>query len=82
MSEKGTEKRKQHEMQEGLEEMDDFLGLNEPDVLIDFECIDCGCVDPVPDFIVEECSYDLGPGEEVEMICPKCNGTMREKKSK
>lgn len=64
------------------EMLEDFLGLNEPEVFIDFECIECGCIDPVPEFIVGEFSYDLEPGEEVEMVCPKCNGTMREKNSK
>jgi hypothetical protein len=43
--------------------------------------VECGCIDPVPEFIVGEFSYDLEPGEEVEMFCPKCNGTMRRKKS-
>jgi hypothetical protein len=58
----------------------DFLGLNEEQKFIDFKCVDCGCIDPVPEFIVGEFSWDLEDGEEVEMHCPECNGTMRRKK--
>jgi hypothetical protein len=60
---------------------EEFLGLNEPEVFVDFVCLSCGCIDPVPEFIIGEFSYDLKKGEEVEMFCPKCNGTMRRKKS-
>jgi len=34
---------------------------DEPEVFIDYVCEDCGCLDPVPEFIVAECSYDLEP---------------------
>jgi hypothetical protein len=53
---------------------------NEPEVYLDFECIECGCIDPVPEFIIGEFSVDLKKGEEVEMHCPECDGTMRRKK--
>lgn len=77
MSEGRDEKNKHHEEFESIE---NFLGMNEPDVMIDFECMECGCIDPVPDFIVDEFAFDLKQGEVVETVCPECNGTMREKK--
>jgi hypothetical protein len=68
---------------EDMENIDEeFLGLNEPEIFIDFVCLACGCIDPVPEFIVGEFSYDLKKGQEVELFCPKCNGTMRRKKEK
>lgn len=63
-----------------MDDLDELLGLNEKEPLIPFQCIACGCVDPVPAFIVSEFSWGLKKGEEVEMYCPKCNGTMREQK--
>lgn len=53
---------------------------DEKEVFIDYICVKCECIDPVPEFIVAECSYDLEPGEEPEFICPECNGTMVRKK--
>ena len=53
---------------------------DEPEVFIDHVCVECGCIDPVPEFIVAECAYDLEPGEEPEFFCPECNGTLVRKK--
>ncbi|MNW28740.1 hypothetical protein D3C74_55780 [compost metagenome] len=53
---------------------------DEPEVFIDYVCVECGCIDPVPEFIVAECAYDLEPGEEPEFFCPGCNGTLVRKK--
>ncbi|MGX4588426.1 hypothetical protein [Paenibacillus chitinolyticus] len=39
---------------------------DEPEVFIDYVCVDCGCIDPVPEFVVGECAYDLEPGESPE----------------
>jgi hypothetical protein len=44
---------------------EEFLGLNDPEICIDFVCLACGCIDPVPEFIVSEFSYDLKKGQEV-----------------
>jgi hypothetical protein len=79
---KGKAKKKQVEIiYEDMENIDEeFLGLNDREIFIEFICLACGCIDPVPEFIVGEFSYDLKKGEEVEMFCPKCNGTMRRKK--
>ncbi|KAF0821189.1 hypothetical protein KIS1582_0927, partial [Cytobacillus firmus] len=33
--------------------------------------------DEVPEYVVEEFQYDLKENEEVEVVCPYCNGTMR-----
>jgi len=41
---------------------EDFLGLNDPEVFIDFICLACGCIDPVPEFIIGEFSYGLKKG--------------------
>lgn len=57
------------------------FGIEETeDQIIEFQCIDCGCIDEVPDFVIGEFSVDLKTGEEVEMVCPSCNGTLRIKK--
>lgn len=53
---------------------------DEEEVFIDYVCVDCGCLDPVPDFIVGECSYELGPGESPVFLCPECNGDLVRKK--
>lgn len=50
------------------------------DSIIEFQCIDCGSIDEVPVFVVGEFSFGLKEGEEVEMFCPECNGTIRRKK--
>jgi predicted RNA-binding Zn-ribbon protein involved in translation (DUF1610 family) len=73
---------REEEAFDNLGDLEEFLGLNEKEEYISFQCIDCGCIDPVPEFIIDEFSYDLKDGEEVEMHCPKCNGTMRRAKEK
>ncbi|MGM9929182.1 MAG: hypothetical protein ACI35P_14640 [Bacillus sp. (in: firmicutes)] len=64
-----------------LFENGEFVGLKEPIVTILFKCIDCGTEDEVPDFVVDEFSFDLEEGEEVETVCPACGGTMRKAKT-
>ncbi|MGM0878255.1 MAG: hypothetical protein ACQEWV_27005 [Bacillota bacterium] len=59
-----------------LEEEDPF-GLNEEIKTLTFKCIDCGKEDEVPDYVVEEFSFDLKENEEVEILCPFCEGTMQ-----
>jgi hypothetical protein len=59
-----------------LEEEDPF-GLDEDIKIIFFKCLDCGKEDEVPEYVVEEFQYDLKENEEVEVVCPFCNGTMR-----
>ncbi|HEX6922958.1 MAG TPA: hypothetical protein VF149_03975 [Bacillales bacterium] len=66
---------------EGLDP-DDLFGLNDKEEIIMFQCVDCGGMDPVPEFVVGEFSFELEEGEEVEVECPKCNGTMRRAKEK
>ncbi|MDD9313810.1 hypothetical protein PUS82_21380 [Cytobacillus firmus] len=56
---------------------DDPFGLNEEIKLLIFKCLDCGKEDEVPEYVVEEFQYDLKENEEVEVVCPYCNGTMR-----
>lgn len=81
MSEEENKTRLQVEAPEDKQSLEDwFLGTDEPEVYIDFQCIECGCIDPVPEFIIGEFSVDLKKGEEVEMHCPECDGTMRKKK--
>lgn len=58
-------------------EEDDPFGLNEDIKIIMFECIECGKEDEVPEYVVEEFHFDLKENEEVEVVCPFCNGTMR-----
>jgi redox-regulated HSP33 family molecular chaperone len=60
-----------------LEEEDPF-GLDEDMKIIIFKCLDCGQEDEVPEYVVEEFHYDLKENEEVEVVCPFCNGTMRQ----
>lgn len=57
-----------------------FFDDEEPEVFIEYVYEDCGCIDPVPEFIVAECAYDLKPGEDPEFFCPECNGTLVRKK--
>lgn len=75
-----SKNKKQDEKQDFLKwlEEDDPFGLNDEDVFITFKCIDCGEEDEVPDYVVEEFSFDLKKGEVVEVVCPFCEGTMRE----
>ena len=57
---------------------DDPLGFDEEIVTVLFKCIDCKKTDDVPEYIIGEFSVDLNKGEEVEIHCPYCNGTMIE----
>lgn len=74
-----TDKKKQ-----GKENLDlswleeDPLGLEEEIQTIRFKCLDCGKEDEVPDFVVDEFGYGLEKGEEVEIECPFCGGTMKQ----
>ncbi|MFC7394545.1 hypothetical protein ACFQRG_16440 [Scopulibacillus cellulosilyticus] len=61
-------------------EEEDPLGLDEEITTIIFKCLDCGKEDEVPDFVVEEFQFDLEKHEEVEVVCPFCEGTMRRAK--
>lgn len=70
-------KKEQDEFKKWLEEEDPF-GLNEEMKLVLFKCLDCGGNDEVPDYIIGEFSVDLKKGEEVEIHCPHCEGTMIE----
>ncbi|KGP74551.1 hypothetical protein [Pontibacillus yanchengensis] len=63
----------QEESEEWLEEL---LGLDKEEVFIDFKCKECGEIDKVPEYVIDEFSVDLKPGEEVELHCPVCNGTI------
>lgn len=63
-----------------LGDLEDLLGTNEEEQMIEFQCMNCGAIDEVPEFIIGEFSYDLEEGEEVEMYCPECNGTTRRKR--
>jgi predicted nucleic acid-binding Zn ribbon protein len=56
---------------------DDPFGLNKDIKTIIFKCLDCGKEDEVPEYFVEEFHFDLKEDEEVEVVCPFCNGTMR-----
>jgi hypothetical protein len=58
-----------------LEEEDPF-GLNEDINTILFKCKDCRKEDDVPDFVVADFQVDKKKGEEVEIECPFCGGTM------
>ncbi|KKE77722.1 hypothetical protein DTX80_11170 [Bacilli bacterium] len=57
---------------------DDPFGLNEEIKMVIFKCIDCNKTDEVPEYIIGEFSVDKKEGEEVELHCPYCNGTMLE----
>lgn len=57
-------------------EEDDPFGLNEEIKTILFKCEDCRKEDDVPDFVVHEFQLDKKKGEEVEVECPFCGGTM------
>lgn len=67
----------QDDLLKWMDEEDPF-GLNEEMEFITFKCIDCGKEDEVPDYVVEEFHFDLKENEEVEVVCPFCNGTMRQ----
>lgn len=56
---------------------DDPFSLNEEIKITIFKCLDCGKEDEVPEYVVEEFHFDLKENEEVEVVCPFCNGTMR-----
>ncbi|MCM3732713.1 hypothetical protein M3196_20990 [Fictibacillus nanhaiensis] len=74
-----TTKKEQDELNKdffkSLEEEDPF-GLNEEIKTITFTCKDCHEEDDVPDFVVAEFGLDKKKGEEVEVQCPSCGGTM------
>lgn len=76
MSERENKERDKTEKEEHYLFEDD----DEEEIFIDYICVDCGCLDPVPEFIVAECSYDLEPGDKPEFFCPECNGTLVRKK--
>ncbi len=81
---KSKEKSKESDREIRFDDMGDLeelMGLNVKEPLISFECIACGCVDPVPAFVLDEFSWGLKKGQEVELCCPKCNGTMRRQKA-
>ncbi|WP_168123878.1 hypothetical protein [Paenibacillus sp. HB172176] len=68
---------RQDEEEKGdMKEVFYFEDDDEEEIFIDYYCVDCGCIDPVPEFIVAECAYDLEPGESPEFFCPECNGTL------
>lgn len=69
--------KEQDELLKWLDEEDPF-GLDEEIEFIIFKCIDCGKEDEVPDYVVEEFHFDLEENEKVEVVCPFCNGTMRQ----
>ena len=74
-----TKKKEQADIELALSKLlknEDLFGLK--DETITFKCLDCGEVDDVPDFVVEEFAYDLKKGEVVETVCPFCEGTMRQ----
>lgn len=77
------DKRKDNEQDNEKEEAVEIFPFDddeEEEVFIDYVCVDCGCLDPVPDFIVGECSYGLKPGESPVFVCPECNGDLVRKK--
>ncbi|OKP89663.1 hypothetical protein A3842_04035 [Paenibacillus sp. P3E] len=41
---------------------------DEPEVWIDYFWVECGTIDPVPEFIVAECSDGLEDGESQELF--------------
>lgn len=76
--------RKDKERDNKKEEVAEIFSFDDDDdeeeVFIDYVCVDCGCLDPVPDFIVGECSYELELGESPVFVCPECNGDLVRKK--
>ncbi|GIN58666.1 hypothetical protein J8TS2_29850 [Lederbergia ruris] len=76
-----TKKKKPDELSKAFLESldkDDPFGLNEEIKTLTFKCLDCGKEDEVPEYIVGEFHYDLEENEEVEVVCPFCDGTMRQ----
>ncbi|KQX48706.1 hypothetical protein [Paenibacillus sp. Root444D2] len=61
--------------------LEDWLGMNDPKVFIDYVSLECGCIDQVPDFIVYECTWGDEDGEEPKFFCPECNGTGKKGKA-
>ncbi|MEF2247335.1 hypothetical protein [Paenibacillus sp. IITD108] len=72
----GKRKGREQHSEEGKEIEIFSFDDDEEEVFIDYVCVDCGCLDPVPDFIVGECSYGLEPGESPVFVCPECNGDL------
>jgi hypothetical protein len=78
---KGQSKKQDKEIRfDDMGDLDELMGLNVKEPILSFECIACGRVDPVPAFVLDEFSWGLKKGQEVELSCPKCNGTMRRQK--
>jgi hypothetical protein len=74
---KGQSKKLDKEIRfDDMGDLDELMGLNVKEPIILFECIACGCVDPVPAFVLDEFSWGLKKGQEVKLCCPKCNGAM------
>jgi hypothetical protein len=75
-----SKNKKQDEENKDLKWLDakDPFGIDDEEIFIAFKCIDCGEEDEVPDYVVEEFSFDLKKDEVVEVVCPFCEGTMRE----
>ena len=72
-----TKNKEQDDFLKWLDEEDPF-GLNEEIKILIFKCLKCGKEDEVPEYVVEEFHYDLNKDEEVEVVCPYCNGAMRQ----
>ncbi|UTR14299.1 hypothetical protein MM221_10390 [Salipaludibacillus sp. LMS25] len=60
-----------------LDDKEDPFGLKEEIETITFKCVDCHKTDEVPDFVVDDFAYDKEKGEQVEVVCPFCDGTMQ-----
>lgn len=46
-----------------------------------YECPECGFIDKVPAFIVDEFAMDKKEEGMPGIVCPKCNGEMKYKDS-
>jgi len=77
---KAKEKTQDKVYEDSLEIDVAYFDDDEPEEFIDYVCVECGYIDPVPEFIVAECAYDLNPNEDPEFFCPECNGTLVRKK--
>lgn len=75
MSTKKTPDELSKDILKWLEE-DDPFGLEEEMIILTFKCKDCGKEDEVPEYVVEDFCVGLKDGEEVEIECPFCGGTM------
>lgn len=75
MSTKKTQDELSKDFLKWLEE-DDPFGLEDEMTILTFKCKDCGKEDEVPEYVVEDFSVGLNEGEEVEIECPFCGGSM------